>query len=281
MQKFDCYAVSPITTSALPNDIVLWDSPDCDSVGSTRYLASVIEAVTVADLVIYVTSVEKYAVSDLVEWLFDLHDAGIPILECLNKTPRKDRPQVIRKQTDDVFPAVAKRLDLPAPSLRVVALRYMTDGEEADLWGADHPEAAELREAALAKLAAHDDRMQGQIALRSVDRRMEHILEPARMELSVRKKWKTTVGTAVAAFVATYEDQYLAGSVTIDPFKKLNAELLELLNPDIPHLNEVIRALRVVQRIPTGLLKALWRHGSNLVSGTRTKIPGTPISPRN
>ena len=191
----------------LPDDIVLWDSPDCDSVGSARYLAAVIEVVAAADLVVYVTSVEKYAVADLVEWLFDLDDAGIPVLECLNKTARKDRPQVIRKQTDDVFPAVARRLGRPVPSIRVVALRYMTDGEESDLWGDDHPEAAELRDAALGNLAAHDDRMQAQIALRSVLRRLEHVLQPARMELSVRGKWKATVGAAVAAFVSTYENR--------------------------------------------------------------------------
>jgi hypothetical protein len=275
LDRFDCYAVIPIavgalpddtagalpddTAGALPDDTVLWDSPDCDSIGSTRYLAGVIEAATVADVVVFVTSVEKYAVADLVEWLFELSDAGIPIVECLNKTARKDRPQVIRKQTDEVFPAVSRRLNLPSPVLSVVALRYMTDGEEADLWGADHPEAAELRQAVLAKLAAHDEMTEAKAALRSVLRRVERVLEPARTELSVRSTWNATVRTAVAAFVASYETEYLTSSAVIDPFKKLNAELLELLNPDIPHLSEVIRRLRLVQRIPTELLKAAWR----------------------
>jgi hypothetical protein len=257
--RFDCYAVIPIDAGALPDDVVLWDSPDCDSIGSTRYLATVIEAAAVADVVVYVTSIEKYAVADLVEWLFELSDAGIAIVECLNKTSRKDRPQVIRKQTDDVFPAVSRRLNLPSPALRVVALRYMTDGEESDLWGADHPEAAELRQAVLAKLAAHDEMAQARAALQSVLRRVERVLEPARVEWSVRSTWNATVRTAVAAFVASYETEYLTSSAVIDPFKKLNAELLELLNPDIPHLSEVIRRLRAVQRIPTGLLRAAWR----------------------
>ena len=278
-QPFNCYAVSALETGVLPDNIVLWDAPDCDSVGSARYLSAVVETVAAADLVVYVTSVEKYAVADLVEWLFDLGDAGIPILECLNKTPRKDRPQVIRKQTDDVFPAVARRLALPAPSVRVVALRYMTDGEEADLWGADHPEAAELREAALANLAAHDDRTQVPLALQSVQRRLEYVLQPARIELSVRGKWNATVGTAVAAFVATYETHYLTGRSVIDPFKKLNAELLDLLNPEIPHLGEVIRALRVVQRIPTEFLKAVWRRGANMISDRNETIKDSHLAP--
>ena len=59
---------------------------------------------------------------------------------------------------------------------------------------------------------------------------------------------------------------YLTGRSVIDPFKKLNAELLDLLNPEIPHLGEVIRALRAVQRIPTDFLKAVWRRGANLMA---------------
>jgi hypothetical protein len=95
-ETFDCYTVRQIQADVLPANIVLWDSPDCDAVGSTRYLAAVVEAAAVADLVVYVTSVEKYAVADLVEWLFHLSDAGIPIIECLNKTPKKDRLAVSR-----------------------------------------------------------------------------------------------------------------------------------------------------------------------------------------
>ncbi|MEA2790903.1 MAG: hypothetical protein QOG73_3309 [Acetobacteraceae bacterium] len=257
--RFDCYAVIPIAGGALPDDVILWDSPDCDSIGSARYLAAVIEAAAVADVIVYVTSIEKYAVSDLVDWLFELSEAGIPVVECLYKTSKKDRPLVIRKQTEDVFPAASRRLDLPPPALPVVALRYMTDGEEADLWCSDHPEAMELRQAALTNLAIHEEMPQARSALRSVLRRIERILEPAHVELSVRATWNATVRDAVAAFVASYENEYLTSSSVIDPFKKLNAELLEMLNPDIPHLSEVIRRLRAVQRIPTELLKAAWR----------------------
>jgi hypothetical protein len=258
-ENFDYYTVRPIAAGALPDDVVLWDVPDCDAVGSARYLAAVVEAVAAADLVVYVTSVEKYAVADLVEWLFHLHDAGIPLLGCLNKTPKRDRLLVVRKQIDDVFPAVSQRLDLPAPALEMVALRYMADGEEADLWGADHPEAAELRQAALARLNAQDEVREAQAALQFAQRRLERVLEPVRIELSVRSTWKATVNAAVAAFVVTYENEYLAGASTIDPFKQLNVALLELLNPDIPHLREAIRTLRTVQRLPIDLLGKGWR----------------------
>jgi hypothetical protein len=255
-EVFDCYTVASRSAGVLPDNVVLWDVPDCDAVGSARYVAAVVEAVAAADLVVYVTSVEKYAVADLVEWLFELNDAGIGILECLNKTPKKDCALVMRKQSDDVFPAVSKRLNLPAPpALRVVALRYMTDGEEADLWGPDHPAAAELREAALASVAVQDEIGSARTSLRSVIRRVERVLEPARMELSVRSAWNAIVATAVDGFVKTYEDEYLAGGSVIAPFKQLNVELLRLLNPDIPYLSPAIDGIRTAQRIPLRVLK--------------------------
>ncbi len=258
-ETFDYYTIRQIQTDVLPTGIVLWDSPDCDAVGSTRYLAAVVEAAAVADLVVYVTSVEKYAVADLVEWLFHLSEAGIPIIGCLNKTPKKDRLAIMRKQTDDVFPAVAQRLGLPSPTMQMTALRYLADGEEADLWGADHPEAAMLRAAVLTSLPAQDTMSQAYAALRFVCNRIDQVLEPARMELAFQNTWKATVDAGVATFVTTYENEYLTGPTVIDPFKQLNVALLELLNPDIPQLRIAIRTLRTVQRIPVDLLKGAWR----------------------
>ncbi|HQT76048.1 MAG TPA: GTPase domain-containing protein [Rhodopila sp.] len=266
---FDGFAVSTITSDTLPPDITLWDSPDCDSVGSGRYLAAVVETATAADLIVYVTSVEKYAVNDLVEWLFDLTEAGIPILGCLNKTPRKDRALVMRRHEEDILPAVSRRLNRPAPSIRMVALRTMTEGEEADLWGADHPEAAELRDAAVAGAAPQDDAVAGRAALQAASERIDRVLEPARAELAVRAAWTETVGGAVAAFVATYESEYLTGDSVIDPFTKLNVQLLDLLNPEIPGLSEVMRGLRKIRRLPADLLKAGWRFISERTETVR------------
>jgi hypothetical protein len=45
-----------ITTTSKLGQAVLWDTPDCDSVGSTRYMIGLVEALTQADAVVYVTS---------------------------------------------------------------------------------------------------------------------------------------------------------------------------------------------------------------------------------
>ena len=74
--EFDRFARSRIASAALPQDVAVWDTPDCDAVGSSRYLASVVEALSSADLVLYVTSGEHYAVEHLAEWVFLLHHAA-------------------------------------------------------------------------------------------------------------------------------------------------------------------------------------------------------------
>ena len=107
----------------LPPDVVLWDMPDCDATGSRTYMDAVVEAVTVADVVIYVTSVERYAVAHLLEWVFLLHDAGIDVVECLNKTRRREQERVIAHQRCTHFPELARRLGLRrVPALVVTDL---------------------------------------------------------------------------------------------------------------------------------------------------------------
>jgi hypothetical protein len=121
----------------------------------------------------------------------------------------------------------------------------------------------------LGSLPTQDTMNQADAALRFACQRIERVLEPARMEISVQTIWKATVDAGVAAFVTTYESEYLIGPTVIDPFKQLNAALLELLNPDIPQLRTVIRTLRTVQRIPVDLLKRGWRLVSE--QGTAAK----------
>jgi hypothetical protein len=256
---FNCYAITHVDGTALPDTVVLWDAPDCDSVGSVRYVASVVETATIADVLVYVTSVEKYAVNDLVEWVFDISEAGIPVLGCLNKTSRRDRELVLRKQEDDILPAMAARSGRPIPQLPMLTLRYLTDGEDSDLWGPDHAEAAILREAALQAAGERDDRARGRTALQAVRRLTDQVLAPALAEVDVREAWTATVGQAVAEFVSIYEDEYLTGETVIDPFTKLNVQLLELLNPNIPGLTEVMRGLRRIRQLPADILRLGWR----------------------
>lgn len=274
----DCYVVSRHARAALPSDVALWDTPDCDAVGSARYIGAVVETIAAADVLLYVTSIEKYAVESLVEWLFQLHDAGIPIVECLNKTARKDRAAVIRRQQDFVFPTMARQLGLPAPEPRIVALRNLTEGEESDLWGPDHPEAGQLRDEILSALAAAVGTAAGHTALAYVLRRLDQALMPVRMEIEARQHWTAAVDAAVAGFVTSYERGYLTSDTVIEPISRLNVQILELLDPDIPGLKQTMAAIRWVTRWPSRLILAIGRRVYSVVfdSGAKNDAPLPP-----
>ena len=82
---------------------------------------AVVEAVSWADTVVYVTSVERaYAVEHMVEWVFCLDNAGIGLVECINKTrTAKTIAAVIEEnQRTTHFPSMAKRLGLKSRPIR-------------------------------------------------------------------------------------------------------------------------------------------------------------------
>jgi hypothetical protein len=240
---------------ALPRDIVLWDLPDCDSVGAERFLPGLIEALSLADLVVYVTSVEKYAVAALVEWVFDLHDAGLPLLECLNKTPARDRAAVLRKQQEDIFPRLAAERGGTVPSLPVLALRVMSEGAESDLWNPVlHPEGDALRAEVLRRAAVADAAAARPAAAREVGRRAGRVLAVLRDARAARGTWDAAVAAAVGAFVRRYHEQYLAAGEVIEPFTRLNLEIMRLLDYDNRALNAALQMVRRATSLPARLL---------------------------
>ncbi|MBV9859166.1 MAG: GTPase domain-containing protein [Alphaproteobacteria bacterium] len=274
---FDCYARAPLRSAVWPPDIVLWDTPDCDTVGASRYMAAVVEAVAAADLVLYVTSGEHYAVEQLVEWVFALHEAGLPLLECINKTRARDRQRVIDGQTGRIFPMVAERLGKAAPAPDIVSLRYLAEGEDSDLWGPDHPEAAQLRAAARREVARADRGMAGKQALEFAIGRAESLLAPARSEIAARQRWTAEVDAAVERFVAAYDRRYLAAPSVVEPFSRLNLAILELLDPNIPGLKESMAAIRWATRWPARLMLRAGRQAWAAL--LRGPAGGEPLPP--
>ncbi|MBV9484416.1 MAG: 50S ribosome-binding GTPase, partial [Acidobacteria bacterium] len=258
--QFAGFTRSRISSEALPQDVAIWDTPDCDAVGSSRYLAGVVEAVAAADVVVYVTSAEHYAVEHLLEWLFLLHDAGLPIVECINKTRERDRRLIIDGQIKRIFPLVADRLGLPAPTPTIVPLRYLSEGQESDLWGAAHPEATQLREAVLSAVRQSDRAASGRTALSFAVRRIGRLLEPVRLELAARRVWTEEVRESANGFVAAYERLYLTSDSVIEPFSRLNLAILELLDPDIPGLKQAMATIRSITRWPSRMILRMGRQ---------------------
>ena len=257
----DRYGVSPLVSDVLPSNVVLWDTPDCDAVGSERYLLSVIEAVAVADVVIYVTTSQKAAVDHLVEWFLLLGSAGVQMLECINRTALKEHQSVIDGQKNRFFPEAAKRLGVAVPDLTVVGLKYMVDGAEEDLWDAEqHPQAAKLRQTSLSLLAKSDRAAAAARTVGFAIERIDRLLDPAWIEAASITRWDAEIEGAIEQFAKIYEQEYLTSDKVIEPFTRLNLQILELLDPNIPGLKEVLVLLNWALRWPSKLVLKVFGH---------------------
>ena len=268
--RYDQICLVRVETSHVGNDIVLWDTPDCDSVGSERYLESLVETISIADLIIYVTSIEKYSVASLVEWVFDINDAGIPIVQCINKTPQRDRQTVIRKQQEDIFPRIARERGLEStPLFDIVSLRFMVDGSEEDLWNPEyHPEIDLLHEIVYRKLESQKDNSSRHVAIMDAERRIGKILKLAAIEQGAREKWENSLQTNLAEFVQTYEKYYLKTEGVLEPFARLNAEIMQLLDTESGSLNTALQAIRSVVSYPS---KVVITVGKKIYTGFTQK----------
>lgn len=257
----DRYGVSQLASDILPSNVVLWDTPDCDAVGSEQYLAAVIEAVATADLVIYVTTSEKAAVEHLVEWVLLLNNTGVQLLECLNRTRVRDQPTIIQSERKRYFPEAAKRLGLPVADPPVVGLKFMVEGDEEDLWDPEqHPEVNALRQRSFALLAESSrDRAAAQTVAFAIAR-LDRLLQPARMEVEAIKQWEANLAAGIDQFVEIYEREYLISDKVIEPISRLNAEILSRLNPNIPGLKEMMWALNWFVRWQSKLTIAVGGH---------------------
>jgi hypothetical protein len=271
------YGVSPLASAVLPPTVVLWDTPDCDAVGAERYLCSVIEAVAVADVVIYVTTSQKAAVDHLVEWFLLLGSAGVHMLECINRTALKEHQSVIDGQKNRFFPEAAKRLGISVPDFAVVGLKYMVDGEEADLWDVEqHPQAANLRQTSLSMLGECDPAAAAARAVGFAVDRIDRLLEPARIEAASIARWDGEIEGAIEQFAEIYEQQYLTSDKVIEPFTRLNLQILELLDPNIPGLREVLALANTLRRWPAKLVLKVYGHIYRIALGGQDQAKKLP-----
>jgi hypothetical protein len=263
---FDAYGFAMVSSRAFPDDVVLWDTPDCDAIGSGRYLRGVLEALAAADLVLYVTTPDRYAQERPVEWLSRLIEAGLPVVECFNKSPADIFDRIVARQAT----LFAEMADGPVTDFPIVRIGLAADDGGAGTV-AENADAAAVRRALLAALERIDRAAVPAAALAYLRRHVAQILRPVRMETTARRRWAAEVEDAVNDFADSYDKGYLTSDQAIDPFTRLNLEILQLLDPRIPGLKQAMTGLRWITRWPAKLLLLAGRRISTLaLSGGAT-----------
>ena len=234
----DQYSLAEISDQApqsLPNrsSAIIWDTPDFDSLTANAYRRAVLSIAGLADVVILITSRDKYG--DLAVW---------QTLDSLRPLNRRGL-LVINKVVSGQWPELADH---------IAATQDSRFGEQA--YGLAHMQQAQAGEAVdlselLRVLGDIDviDRAQVHAGIAALcDRHWAAWTAPVEAEANCIKEWDQRIEAARAQFLAAYRRDFLADVDRYDTFQRLVARLLVLL--EIPMLARTMGNVRQVVTWP-------------------------------
>jgi hypothetical protein len=261
------YCVESLPTQPAVGQAVLWDAPDCDAVGSRNYLPGMVEALAIADVLVYVTSSQKYAIRHVLEWVAELRESGKPVIGLLNMTPKAHQSDLIesmrgalRTVTGEIAADLKACMTTETEDIPVVAFEFVPDGDGSILIADEYRPGRELRKEVSRLIRQSKQKEEpvrrGLIALEWLQSRLPFITAPALAESQAREDFAELADRAIAEFVSDYESNYLDNAANYDAFTLVGLEILKLLDPPIPGAKQAIVAMRTVVGIPARLVVA-------------------------
>lgn len=236
--------------------IIVWDSPDFDSISSGVYQRGLLELMGRAHACVVVLSKEKYA--DLSVW------AMLRLLAPL----RRPTAIVLNKTTPDATgplrDSLQKRLDemaWPGPRAAIYTLDY--DSQRMEDPASLNGDASRLREAVFGLTqtshsnAAATPNTESSNETAYVRAHWREWTAPLRAQHAALEQWRSAVAAAAEQFVAVYRRDYLDHPRRYDSFRRATLELLTLI--EIPRLGSAITKARRAVTWPVRQLFATTR----------------------
>ncbi len=239
--------------------LVLWDSPDFDSIESGGYRTAVLRVAALSDVIILMLSKDKYAdrsVWDMMKLLAPLNKPTVYVINKLN-------PEDLQTVSDSFRKRYAENISNSATTennLSIVTLPYirgLTDNA-AEL----HDSGAQTLFENLSNAITSCDRANAaEAASQLIDQHWQNWLEPVKRELSAQQEWQTRVDLELERALQSYRTSYLDHPQKYDTFNRAIAELLTLL--EIPGLAGTLSATRNVVTWP---VRKLFGLGQTLIN---------------
>ena len=244
-------------------DCVVWDCPDMTTWAATGYVPRLMEIASLADIIVYVASDERYNDEVPTQFLQLLIQAGKPVVVCLTKMREADAPNLIAHFQSEVMGRLIKTPG-NKPGVPVVAIPFLTPEQLAD----PVKQAAKYRIPLLNQVLALADppeaarRRTVENAQRFLATAGENLLEVARQDLAALDNWRNLVQTGQAEFTNRYRREYLNGE-RFRRFDEARDQLMELL--ELPGagklLSMILWFIRTPYRLARGFMgKALVRQ---------------------
>lgn len=272
LSEYSMTAVSPVTGQL--TDMVVWDTPDFDSVDSLNYSVPVLRAIAMADLVVLVVSKEKYADKSVWNLLRLLYDLNVPLTPVMNKTPVD-----IREPLSGSFHAKYARITNQAKSNQTRSnqapsnkkydtpnLRFVDDFRDDIEQAITSKDVEQLR----LEVATAASQYQASRSREALNQSIRHFAKrhwhdwtaSVTAEHQLRSRWSSDVDLVCDEAIALYGREYLQHDRYKETFQLALAELLALL--EVPGIAEPITKLRSIVTWPMRKLKeaAISQHSA-------------------
>lgn len=246
-------------SSDWPNQLVVWDNPDMTTIHAAKYICRLLEILGLADLVVYVASVQRYNDRVPSSYLRMLVDSGKPVIACLTRVPERESDSVRDHFFHEVLAKIAPSNPIPCVVIPEKSWRELAD-----------PQAmADYRQQLLGHI--RDWLAQGlQLRRRIVQRGLRFLQELesrcsqlAAPQLKNLHDWQDLASKQRALIVERYRREFLERE-RLPIFDEAIVRLLELL--ELPGFGNYISAALKILQLPWHGLKMVWNHlaGSNV-----------------
>lgn len=247
-EDLQCYCLVEVQPPRPPEQpLVVWDSPDFDSVSSRSYRFTVPSLCALADLILMVVSKEKYADQSVWDLLRLLAPAGPPLLLVINKIPAE--------ASEELLAIMGRKFDqegLPCPAL--ATLPYLGDGAPAAL--ADSGQGRLLTGLLARQLRAPPVEALPAPLLRA---HWAEWVAPLRQEQEARQAWEALLDQELATSASHFERDYLANPRYREHLDQAILQLLDLL--EVPGLAVPLAKARSLVTWPVRRLVGIFQQG--------------------
>lgn len=232
---------------------VVWDCPDMTTYAAAHYLPRLVEVASLADVLVYVASDERYNDEVPTEFLKHFLAAGKTVVVLLLK---------MREADVSAFLSLFERevgAKLPAKPLAVLPIPQLSAAELAD----PIRNAARFRIPIVNQIAVTAQspdatrRASVQAAWAHVRREQSRLLSAATDDLSALEGWRRLVHEGQAAFEDRYRKEHLAAE-KFRRFDETLVRLLELL--ELPAVGQILSKGLNLLRMPYTLVKSWFRR---------------------
>ncbi len=235
-------------------DFVIWDCPDMTTWASVSYVNRLLEVAALADVIVYVTSDERYNDEVPTQFLHLLVKAGKALVVVLTKARESDAPALTEHFKQEILGRLPKLPDGSQPAVPVIAFPQMPQAERTDPAGAGAKYRVQLLNQILMQCESDTS-----VRLRTVTNAAKYLstaseglLEVARRDLAEFDAWKTTVMVGKAEFEDRYRKEFLSGE-QFRRFDRYREELMEQL--ELPGAGRMVSGFIWLARTPYRLMR--------------------------